>query len=75
MLSSDLLDESERPHIRHWNEDYSREVKSELEEISKLTIAPDIEPVLGKANIHPAQKEINEIYKEVRKANWRAQGK
>ena len=67
-LSSYLLDENQRPHILFTgNEDLQQEVKSGLEKISKLRIAPNIQPVLGKANIHPAQKEINEIYKEVRK--------
>ncbi len=67
-LSSYLLDESQRPHILFTgNEDLQQEVRSGLEKISKLRIAPNIQPVLGKANIHPAQKEINEIYKEVRK--------
>ena len=67
-LSSYMLDESQRPHILFTgNEELQEEVKSGLEKISKLRIAPNIQPVLGKDNIHPAQKEINEIYKEVRK--------
>ncbi len=67
-LSSFLLDESQRPHILYaGNEDLRDEVKAGLDKISKLHIAPNIQPVLGKINIHPAQKQINEIYKEIRK--------
>lgn len=67
-LSSYLLDESQRPHILFaGNENLQGEVKEGLAKISKLRIAPNIQPVLGKENIHPAQKELNEIYKDVRK--------
>lgn len=67
-LSSYLLDETQRPHILFaGNEKLQDEVRESLEKISKLRIAPNIQPVLGKENIYPAQKEINEIYKEVRK--------
>jgi hypothetical protein len=67
-LSSFLLDESLRPQILYTgNEQLQEEVKSGLDKISKLRVAPNIQPVLGKENIHPAQKEINEIYKEIRK--------
>lgn len=67
-LSSYLLDESQRPHILYaGNEELQEEVKSGLEKISKLRIAPNIQPVLGKENIYPAQNELNEIYKDVRK--------
>jgi hypothetical protein len=38
-----------------------------MEKISKLRIAPNIQPVLGRDNIHPAQKEISEIYTEIRR--------
>jgi len=67
-LSSYLLDESQRPHILFaGNEQLQEDAKSGLSKISKLSVAPNIQPVLGKENIHPAQKEINEIYKEIRK--------
>ncbi|NQS91418.1 MAG: glutamate mutase L, partial [Chloroflexi bacterium] len=67
-LSSYLLEEIQRPHILFTgNEKLQDEVKESLEKISKLRIAPNIQPVLGKENIYPAQKEINEIYKDVRK--------
>lgn len=67
-LSSYLLEESQRPHILYaGNEELQEEVKSGLEKISKLRIAPNIQPVLGKENIYPAQNELNEIYKDVRK--------
>ncbi len=67
-LSSYMLDESQRPHILFTgNEQLQDEVKAGLGKISKLRVAANIQPVLGKENIHPAQKEINEIYKEVRK--------
>ncbi len=67
-LSSYLLDESQRPHILYaGNEELQEEVKSGLEKISKLRISPNIQPVLGKENIYPAQNELNEIYKDVRK--------
>jgi len=67
-LSSFLLDDSLRPHILYTgNEELQEEVKKGLAKISKLHIAPNIQPVLGKENIHPAQNELNEIYKDVRK--------
>jgi len=67
-LSSYMLDESQRPHILFaGNEQLQEDAKSGLSKISKLSVAPNIQPVLGKENIHPAQKEINEIYKEIRK--------
>lgn len=67
-LSSFLLDESQRPHILYaGNEDLKDDVKGGLDKISKLHIAPNIQPILEKDNIHPAQKEINEIYKDIRK--------
>jgi len=66
-LSSYMLNESQRPHILFTgNEQLQDEVKSGLSKISKLRIAANIQPVLGKENFQPAQKEINEIYKEVR---------
>jgi uncharacterized protein (TIGR01319 family) len=66
-LSSFLLGESDRPHILYaGNVELQEEVKSGLSKISKLRIAPNIQPVLGKETIFPAQKEINEIYKEIR---------
>jgi len=67
-LSSFLLEESIRPHILYaGNEKLQDEVKAGLDKISKLRIAPNIQPVLGKENIHPAQKEINEIYTDIRR--------
>jgi hypothetical protein len=67
-LSSFLLDESQRPYILYaGNEKLQDEVKTGLEKISKLHIAPNILPVLGKEDIQPAQKEINEIYTNIRR--------
>lgn len=67
-LSSYMQDESLRPHILFaGNEQLQEDAKSGLSKISKLSIAPNIQPVLGKENIHPAQKEINEIFKDIRK--------
>ena len=67
-LSSYMLDQSQRPHILFaGNEKLQEEVKSSLEKISKLHISPNIQPVLGKTNLRPAQKELNEIYKEIRR--------
>lgn len=66
-LSSYMLDESQRPHILYaGNEKLQDEVKAGLEKISKLHISPNIQPVLGKTNFRPAQKELNEIYNDVR---------
>ncbi len=66
-LSSYMMAENQRPHILFTgNEQLQDEVKSGLEKISKLRIAPNIQPVLGIENIHPAQKEINEVFKEIR---------
>jgi len=67
-LSSFLLDDGLRPHILYTgNEELQEEMKKGLAKISKLHIAPNIQPVLGKENIYPAQNELNEIYKDVRK--------
>jgi uncharacterized protein (TIGR01319 family) len=66
-LSSFLLEESQRPHILYTgNDQLQEEVENGLGKISNLRITPNIQPVLGKECIYPAQKEINEIYKEVR---------
>ncbi len=67
-LSSFMMDENQRPHILYaGNENLQDEVKAGLDKISSLHIVPNIQPVLGKESIFPAQKEINEIYKDVRK--------
>jgi len=67
-LSSYLMEESQRPHILFTgNEKLQDEVKTGLEKISKLHITPNIQPVLGYTNFSPAQKELNEIYNEVRR--------
>lgn len=67
-LSSFMLEESQKPHILFaGNEKLQDEVKAGLEKISKLHIAPNLQPMLGKTNFSAAQKELNEIYKEVRK--------
>jgi len=67
-LSSYILDESQRPHILYaGNEKLQDEVKAGLDKISKLHISPNIQPLLGITNFRPAQKELNEIYKEVRR--------
>ena len=67
-LASFLLEESQRPHILFTgNETLQDEVKVGLEKISKLHISPNLQPVLGAANFRPAQKELNEIYCDVRR--------
>jgi uncharacterized protein (TIGR01319 family) len=67
-LSSFLIDESQRPHILYaGNEELQEEAKSGLEKISKLHIAPNIQPVLGKDNLRPAQTTLNEIYTDIRR--------
>jgi uncharacterized protein (TIGR01319 family) len=67
-LSSYMLDESQRPHILFTgNEKLQSEVKAGLDKISKLHISPNIQPALGETNLAPAQKELNEIYNEVRR--------
>ncbi len=67
-LSSYLLEESQRPHILFTgNEKLQEEAKDGLGKICKLRIAPNIQPILGKESIYPAQKEVNEVYKDVRK--------
>ncbi len=66
-LSSYLLEESQRPQILYTgNDELHTEVKEGLEKISKLHIAPNIQPVLGVDSSYPAQKEVNEIFKEIR---------
>ncbi len=66
-LASFLLEESLKPHILFaGNDQLQEEVKNNLGKISKLRVAPNIQPVLGMENIHPAQNEINEIYKDIR---------
>ena len=67
-LASFLLEESQRPHILFTgNEILQDEVKAGLEKISKLHISPNLQPVLGITNFRPAQKELNEIYCDVRR--------
>ncbi len=67
-LASYLIDKSLKPHILYvGNEDLQDEVKSSLEKISELHIAPNIQPVLGKMQFFPAQKELNSIYNEIKK--------
>jgi uncharacterized protein (TIGR01319 family) len=67
-LSSYMLDESQRPHILFTgNEKLQEEVKAGLEKISKLHISPNIQPALGIPNYRPAQKELNEIFLDVRR--------
>lgn len=67
-LSSYMLDESQRPHILFTgNEKLQEEVKAGLEKISKLHISPNIQPALGISNFRPAQKELNEIFLDVRR--------
>jgi uncharacterized protein (TIGR01319 family) len=66
-LSSYMLDESQRPHILYaGNEKLQDEVKAGLEKISKLHVSPNIQPLLAKTNFRPAQKELNEIFNDVR---------
>ena len=66
-LSSFMMDESQRPSILFTgNVELQEEAKAGLEKITKLRITPNIQPVLGKESIYPAQKEMNEIYQEVR---------
>jgi uncharacterized protein (TIGR01319 family) len=67
-LSSFLIEESHRPHILYCgNEKLQDEVKDGLEKISKLHISPNIQPALGFTNFRPAQKELNEIFHQVRR--------
>ncbi len=67
-LSSYMLDENQRPHILFCgNDKLQDEVKVGLEKISKLHISPNIQPVLGISNFRPAQKDLNEIYSDVRR--------
>lgn len=67
-LSSYMLEENQRPHILFCgNDKLQDEVKAGLEKISKLHISPNIQPVLGISNFRPAQKDLNEIYSDVRR--------
>jgi hypothetical protein len=67
-LSSYVLDENQRPHILFCgNEKLQDDVKIGLDKISKLHISPNIQPALGYTNFRPAQKDLNEIYSEVRR--------
>lgn len=67
-LASYMVEESQRPHILFTgNEKLQDEVKTGMEKISKLHISPNIQPVLGHTNFSPAQKELNEIYCDVRR--------
>jgi len=66
-LSSFLLEESRRPFILYaGNEDLQEEVTSGLDKISKLRIAPNIQPELGKENILPAQKELTDVFTQIK---------
>jgi uncharacterized protein (TIGR01319 family) len=67
-LSSFMLEESLRPVILFaGNEELQEEVKAGLSKITMLKVVPNIQPALGISQILPAQKELNEIYKEIRK--------
>ena len=67
-LASYMMEETQRPHILFTgNEKLKDEVKTGMEKISKLHISPNIQPVLGYTNFPPAQKELNEIYCDVRR--------
>jgi uncharacterized protein (TIGR01319 family) len=67
-LSSFMMDESQRPSILFTgNEELQEEAKEGLEKITKLRIVPNLQPVLGQESIFPAQKEMNEIYQDIRK--------
>lgn len=67
-LSSFMMDESQRPSILFTgNEELQEEAKEGLEKISKLRIVPNLQPLLGQESIFPAQKEMNEIYQDIRK--------
>lgn len=67
-LASFMIDESQRPSILFTgNEELQEEAKEGLEKITTLRIVPNLQPVLGKESIFPAQKEMNEIYQDVRR--------
>ncbi|MEJ2411404.1 MAG: glutamate mutase L [Anaerolineales bacterium] len=67
-LSCFMMDESQRPSILFTgNEELQEESKEGLEKITKLRIVPNLQPVLGQESIFPAQKEMNEIYQDIRK--------
>jgi len=67
-LSCFMMDESQRPSILFTgNEELQAETKEGLEKITKLRIVPNLQPVLGQESIFPAQKEMNEIYQDIRK--------
>lgn len=67
-LASYLLDESHKPHVLFvGNEELQTEVKTSLSRITNLHLAPNIQPAVEVLTLYPAQKELYEIFKEVRK--------
>ncbi len=68
-LASYLSPETQSPHILFaGNQEIQTEVRSVLEGVGKLHIAPNIRPTLNLETISPAQRELTAIYKRVRNA-------
>jgi hypothetical protein len=67
-LAGYLTREDQKTHILYaGNEDLQEEVKDNLAKISNLHIAPNIQPTLPQKQMYPAQKELADIYKMIRR--------
>lgn len=67
-LAGYLTKEDKKTHILYaGNEDLQDEVKDNLAKIGNLHIAPNIQPSLTQKQMYPAQKELAEINKMIRR--------
>lgn len=49
------------------NEDLQQEVKDNLNKVSELHITPNIQPTLSQKQMYPAQKELAEVFRIIRR--------
>lgn len=67
-LASYLAREDQKTHILYvGNEELQEEVKDNLGNISNLHVAPNIQPTLQARRMYPAQRELAEIFTEIRR--------
>jgi len=67
-LASYLTSEDQKLHILYvGNEELQEEVKDNLGKFSNLHIAPNVQPTLSDKRLYPAQNELAEIYKSIRR--------
>jgi len=67
-LAGYLTKDDQKTHILYvGNEELQEDVKDDLGKISNLHIAPNIQPSLNQKQMYPAQKELAEIFKMIRR--------